>query len=101
MRDGGAEPDAASVTHRAAPPRHHIGQFSAPQKRYFAPTPLAEQDPLYIVRWSGAATSVLPRHDAGMPFPSPTTGHALPGVGPPFVVTETIYFWAGLTKKKK
>ena len=38
-----ADPDAASVADLAERARHHIGRFSTPQKRYFAPTLLAER----------------------------------------------------------
>jgi hypothetical protein len=38
-----ANPDAASVADLAEQARHHIGRFSTPQKRYFAPIRLAER----------------------------------------------------------
>jgi hypothetical protein len=52
VRMGRAEPGAASLAEHAVSPRHHIGQFSTPQKRYFGPTLLAGPDRLSIVGWS-------------------------------------------------
>jgi hypothetical protein len=40
------------VTALSLLPRHHIGQFSTPQKGYFASTLLAQPDGLFIVKWS-------------------------------------------------
>lgn len=83
VRIGCAEPRAASVAERPAAPRHHIGQFSTPQKGYFAATPLAPPDRLLIVRWSESGN--CPKPPAPTPFgrasSMPTTEHAMRGVG--------------------
>jgi hypothetical protein len=75
------------VTALSLSPRHHIEQFSTPQKRYFASTLLAGPDRLFIVKWSRLmrAASYVPRHPAGVP-PFPTTPTR--GVGAWLVVTR-------------
>lgn len=61
--------------------RHHIGQFSTPQKRYFASRFLAEPNRLFIVNEVGGEAAAPVPTPSGCAFPSRQQGLKARGTG--------------------